>query len=129
MLVLSLMLFACLLGNNNTPEKSASQNSNGDLILREGPSVEEGKKGDKLDKKVCNQVNEIFETATAASDVTLGQATIEERIVSDPGSEDESSRLVCSAGALLSSSPAWSSWWWRSSWPESAVKFSALTGE
>ena len=67
MLVLSLMLFACLLGNNNTPEKSTSQNSNGDLILREGPSVEEWKKGEKLDKKVCNQADEIFESAPAAS--------------------------------------------------------------
>ena len=89
MLVPSLMLFACLLGNNNTPEKSTSQNSKGDLILREGPSVEEGEKGDKLDKKVCNQADEIFETAPAASDVVLGQATIEERFVSESGSEDD----------------------------------------
>ena len=37
----------------------------------------------------CRTTAEIFETATAASDVTLGQATIEERIVSDPGSEDD----------------------------------------
>ena len=89
MLVLILMLFACLLGNKNTPEKRTSQNSNGDLILREGPSVEEGKKGDKLDKKVFNQADEVFESVPAASDVVPGQATIEERIVSESGSEDD----------------------------------------
>ena len=48
-----------------------------------------GKKGTNLTKKVCNQADEIFESTSDASDVVLGQATIEERIISESGSEDD----------------------------------------